>query len=103
MTTAKFYVGQIIDHSRFGYRGVIFGVDAEFSGSDEWYQTVALSKPPKNKPWYHVLVDNASHTTYVAERNLEPSKNTQQIAHPFLGQFFGRYDNQRYFSKAKLN
>ena len=103
MTNAKFYIGQIIHHNRFNYRGLIFAVDSEFSGSEEWYQAVALSKPPKNKPWYHVLVDDATHTTYVAERNLEPSEDTQQIDHPFLGQFFGRYDGQRYFNKTKLN
>ncbi len=103
MTKAKFYIGEIIHHSRFDYRGVIFAVDAEFNGSEEWYQAVALSRPPKNEPWYHVLVDNATHTTYVAERNLEASQNNLQINHPLLGQFFGRYDDQRYFSNIKPN
>ena len=26
---ARFFVGQIVEHNRFGYRGVVFGVDAE--------------------------------------------------------------------------
>ena len=36
-TTAKFFVGQIIHHIKFDYRGVIFDVDATFRGTDEWY------------------------------------------------------------------
>ena len=28
-------------------------------------------------PWYHVLVHGADHTTYVAERNLEPFEGTR--------------------------
>ena len=89
MTSANFYIGQIVHHVRFNYRGVIFAVDPEFNGSEEWYLKVALSKPPRDKPWYHVLVDTALHTTYVAEQNLEPSQNTNQISHPLLGRFFG--------------
>ncbi len=29
----KFFVGQIIFHSRFNYRGVVVDVDASFQGS----------------------------------------------------------------------
>jgi len=97
-STAKFQPGQIVDHLRFGYRGVIVDVDAVFSLSDEWYDTVAKSRPPKDQPWYHVLVDNALHTTYVAERHLALSSNLTQIAHPELGRFFCRFDNGRYYS-----
>ena len=57
--TAKFFVGQIVHHKKFDYRGVIFDVDATFRGTDEWYEKVARSRPPKHLPWYHVLVDGA--------------------------------------------
>ena len=30
---AKFSVGQVIHHTKFGYRGVIVDVDPEFRGS----------------------------------------------------------------------
>ena len=68
---AKFCVGQLIHHKKFGYRGVIIEVDLQFKNSDEWYETVAKSRPPKDQPWYHVRVLNAHHMTYVAERHLE--------------------------------
>ena len=93
---ARFFVGQIVAHNRSGYRGVVFGVDAEFGLSEEWYEEVARSRPPKDQPWYHVLVDGALHSTYVAERHLEVSSDLSQINHPWLGEYFDRFDGQRY-------
>jgi len=84
----KFKMGQIIHHKLFHYRGVINGVDDVFKGSDEWYDVMARSKPPKDKPWYKVLVHNKEHTTYVAERNLEPDENADEINHPLLMLYF---------------
>ena len=85
---ARFRVGQLIHHRRFDYRGVIVDVDATFEGTEEWYETMATSRPPKDRPWYHVLVDHAAHMTYVTEQNLEPDLSGEPIAHPLLDQFF---------------
>ena len=57
--TAKFFVGQIVHHKNFDYRGVVFDVDATFQGTEEWYALVARSRPPKHMPCYHVLVDGS--------------------------------------------
>lgn len=89
-------MGQIVAHLKFGYRGVVFGVDGEFSLTDEWYEAVARSRPPRDRPWYHVLVDGAQHTTYVAERHLSPSEDTSQVSHPQLGSWFASFDGVRY-------
>ena len=75
---------------------MVFGADEMFSLSEEWYDMVARSRPPKDRPWYHVLVDGGAHTTYVAERHLDASEDHTQIDHPLLGQFFGRFDGERY-------
>ena len=88
MKKAKFYVGQIVHHKLFNYRGIIFDVDYQFLGSEEWYDKVARSRPSKNQPWYHVLVDNATHRTYVAECNLTVSRNESPINNPLLEQYF---------------
>jgi heat shock protein HspQ len=66
----NFCIGQMIYHKLFHYRGIILGVDLEFKQSDEWYNEMARSKPPKDKPWYHVLVHQRGSQTYVAEQNL---------------------------------
>ena len=42
--SAKFQVGQLIHHRLFDYRGVIYDVDPDFQGSEEWYRTVARSR-----------------------------------------------------------
>lgn len=64
--------------------------------TDEWYEAMASSQPPRDKPWYGVLVDGQEHTTYVAERNLALSGNKSQIEHPVLGFYFEQYDGVEY-------
>ena len=70
-TKAKYCVGQMIHHKLFDYYGLILSVDHEFCLSEEWYQTMARSSPPKNKPWYHVQVHGGGGLRYVSESNLE--------------------------------
>ena len=93
---AKFSPGQLIHHKRFDYRGVIVDVDPVFQGSDEWYEQMARSRPPKDEPWYHVLVHGNPVETYVAERNLEPDESGQAIDHPGVHQHFTGLRNGRY-------
>ena len=103
MSDAKFAIGQIVHHQLFDYRGVIIDVDFQFLGSDEWYEQVARSHPPKNQPWYHVLVDNAIHQTYVAERNLEPGDEITPIHHPLLDYYFSGMENNHYILRKRQN
>ncbi len=93
---AKFQVGQIIQHQLFDYLGVVFDVDPTFQGTEEWYRQVARSRPPRDQPWYHVLVDDAAHTTYVAERNLAPVEAPRKITHPLAEGLLGEFDGERY-------
>lgn len=103
MATAKFFLGQIVHHSIFDYRGVVFDIDFRFEGTDEWYEQVARSRPPKDQPWYRVLVHNAVHETYVAERNLESSENVEPICHPSVDLYFARIDNGIYVPLIQKN
>ena len=92
----KFLVGQIVHHKLFDYIGVVFDVDPFFKGQDEWYEYVALSRPSKNKPWYHVLVHTAEHTTYVAEQNLILEKHPKAIQHSHINSLFTKFDGSQY-------
>jgi heat shock protein HspQ len=96
ITQVKFSVGELVHHRLFGYRGVIVDVDQNFQGSEEWYEVVAKSRPPKNKPWYHVLVHESDHSTYVAEQNLETDDELEPIIHPMVEHFFSKFDHGRY-------
>ena len=93
---AKFYIGQIVCHRRFGYRGVVADVDPEFKGSETWYDSVARTRPPRDQPWYRVMVDGAEQETYVAERHLEPDMQAQPVSNPSVQQYFSTYENGRY-------
>ena len=88
MAKAEFKSGQIINHKLFNYRGVILKVDQTFKLTDEWYEIMAKSKPPKDEPWYHILVHDKNHTTYVAERNLYLDELAKKIIHPVLPFYF---------------
>ncbi len=92
----RFGIGELVHHRKFGYRGVIVDVDPVFQGTEAWYEAVARSRPPKNRPWYHVLVHDATHSTYVAERHLETDTEGGQINHPALGEFFDAFVDGRY-------
>ena len=100
---AKFGVGDCIHHRRFGYRGVIVDVDATFQGTEDWYDQMAASRPPKDAPWYHVLVHAAFHTTYVAERNLEIDPSGEPTDHPLLDDFFDGFRDGRHLPRRGLN
>ena len=103
ITQVKFSVGELVHHRLFDYRGVIVDVDQNFQATDEWYEAVAKSRPPRNKPWYHVLVHESMHSTYVAERNLELDESATPIKHPMLEHFFSRFENGRYISDDRAN
>jgi heat shock protein HspQ len=101
--SARFAIGEVVHHVRFDYRGVVVDVDPSYQGTEEWYHEVAKSRPPRDRPWYHVLVDDADHTTYVAERHLERDDSDEPIRHPLLGEFFDRFEHGRYLRDAPLN
>ncbi len=98
---AKFNLGQVVNHKLFGYRGVVIDVDPEFLGSEAWYDNMAKSHPPKDQPWYHVLVHDAEHQTYVAERNLETDAG--QIEHPLVPLVFADFDGDKYATRFVMN
>ncbi len=100
---AQFSVGQVIHHRLFDYRGIVYDVDPSFQGTEEWYEEVAQSKPPRDRPWYHVLVDGASHSTYVAERNLEPDDEGSDVQHPLIEELFKRLSEGLYEPKSGIN
>jgi heat shock protein HspQ len=101
--TARFSVGDLVKHKLFDYRGVVIDVDPEFQSTEEWYETVARTRPPKDKPWYHVLVHKGSHQTYVAERNLEPDSSGELVEHPMIGFYFARFRNGHYENEGQAN
>jgi len=100
---AKFQIGQIVHHKLFDYTGVVFDIDPLFQSLEEWYEQVAQSRPPKNKPWYHILVHTAKHTTYVAEQNLDLEEHPKAIQHTLIYSLFTKFDGSQYQLKSRTN
>ena len=96
-------VGGVVHHKLFDYRGVVYDTDETFGLSEAWYQNVAKSIPPKDEPWYRVLVHDADHETYVAERNLEPDASTEAINHPQVDDVFDTFAGGYYARTRNLN
>ncbi len=102
-TNAHFSIGDLVHHKLFDYRGVIVDVDPRMMLSDEWYEIVARSRPPKDKPWYRVLVHGATHETYVAEQNLEPDPSNAPIRHPLVDTIFSNFTDGHYIAAGRAN
>ncbi|GGD88921.1 DNA-binding protein [Aureimonas endophytica] len=91
MQTARFFIGQIVRHRIFPFRGVIFDVDPEFDNTEEWYMSIPEEvRPRKDQPFYHLLAENAEteYVAYVSEQNLEPDESGQPVRHPHIEEIF---------------
>jgi len=82
---------------------VIVDVDPVFQGSEEWYERMARSRPPRDRPWYHVLVGDSEQETYVAERNLALDDSGEPLTHARLDAFFSAFENGRYQPRTRYN
>lgn len=101
--SAYFAVGELVHHHLFDYRGVVVDVDSEFNGSEEWYEKVARTRPPKDQPWYRVLVDKSEQQTYVAQRNLGSEPDARPIEHPLIDHFFSEFKDGLYIPRSRVN
>ena len=100
---AGFNIGDIIVHREHSFRGVIVDVDADFQGSDEWYDMYTTNQPDKNLPWYHVLVDEEGSMAYVSEQNICNDSSNMEIEHPMVDDIFKDYEKGHYLPRQTIN
>jgi len=103
MKTAKFAPGQMVVHRSLGYQGIIFDVDAVYSQSSALYDQLTSTVPLRNMPWYYVLVDGESHSTYIAETELLPIDTDASIDNPLLDEIFTTASDGHLEIRASLN
>ena len=102
--TASFGIGQVIHHRLFNYRGVIFDVDPDFQGTEEWFEkNKEVGNPSREEPWYHILIDQDGRVAYVAERNLEAEESIEPVEHPLLDNFFTGFNGHNYQARQTIN
>lgn len=100
--SAKFAIGEIVQHRFFPFRGVIFDVDPEFSNTEEWYAAIPEEiRPRRDQPFYHLLAENdqGSYIAYVSEQNLVPDESYDPVLHPSLGDIFDGIEDGQYVLK----
>ena len=105
-TRAKYHLGQVVRHKKHPFRGVVFDVDAEFSNTDDWYESIPEeSRPVKDQPFYHLLAENdqSFYVAYVSEQNLTADYSGQPIEHPDLDDMFGPFEDGQYPLQLQLN
>ncbi|NQZ01587.1 MAG: heat shock protein HspQ [Bdellovibrionales bacterium] len=93
----KYSPGQLIVHKKYGYRGVIIEVDDCFQGTEEQYHGANTTDPPRDKPWYHILVDGSDYVTYVPEMQIEVDPSLEPINHPKITEIFHDFRDGKYF------
>jgi len=91
----RFVPGELVRHRRYGYRGVVVALDLSCQAGEPWYRS-NRTQPERDQPWYHVLVDGATHTTYAAETSLMADETPIEIRHPLLEHFFSGFRNGFY-------
>lgn len=100
---AGFNLGDIIIHRVHNFRGVIVDVDADFQGSDDWYDQNTTNQPSKISPWYHVLLDEEGAMAYVSEQNIYVDSSNQEIENPMVDDIFEEYEAGHYLPRQTLN
>lgn len=91
----SYYIGQVVKHAIYGYRGVVVDYDLSCKATEEWYHA-NQTQPPSNQPWYHILVHTSTHNTYVAQNNLIADISKEKILHPFIYVFFSEFKDGAY-------
>ena len=105
-THAKYHLGQVLQHRKHTFRGVVFDVDAIFANTEEWYAAIPEdSRPSKDQPFYHLLAENdeSYYVAYVSEQNLVPDPSGQPIDHPDLHDLFCDFEDGIYPLHFHLN
>ena len=102
----KFRVGQVVQHIKNGYRGVVVGWDPQANAPNDWLkQSGEENQDWMHQPNYLILVDTRDRPepqfTYVPQDNLKIKKHARVI-HPKLYDYFKDYDGAQYVPQLWL-
>ncbi|KAF2155332.1 YccV-like-domain-containing protein [Myriangium duriaei CBS 260.36] len=90
----KYKIGQMLQHRRYGYVGVIRRWDPNCQAAETWIAEMGVERLSKGRwqPFYDVLAEDRSQR-YVAEENIEPiyAEPPPQLMRA-AGKYFKRWD-----------
>lgn len=87
MKTAKFNIGDVVTHTKQGYRAVVIDIDPIFQASGRLNPRAQKEAFAIRNPWYRLLVDDSSQMTYVEECHLTEARNQEEINNPKVSEF----------------
>lgn len=85
--SAKYNVGDLVVHTRQGYRAVVVDVDPLFQASGRYNPQACKRDFSIRNPWYRLLVDGSSQITYVEEPLLALDNSHQAIDNPNINDY----------------
>jgi len=97
--SAKFSIGQVVQHRIHPFRGVIFDVDPVFQNTEEWWNAIPEdSRPKKDQPFYHLFAENETsyYVAYVSEQNLLADDTGEPVDHPEVEEMFSVLEDGQY-------
>lgn len=97
--TAKFTIGQVVQHKVHKFRGVVFDIDPEFANTEEWWDRIPEEqRPSKEQPFYHLFAENDTsyYIAYVSEQNLLADDTGEPVDHPDVEEVFGTMVGSQY-------
>lgn len=103
--TARFKIGQVVQHKYFDFRGVIFDIDPVFNNTEEWWLAIPENiRPKKDQPFYHLLAENAEseYIAYVSEQNLTLDETGLPVKHERVAHVFGKFKNGAYENTRQI-
>jgi len=93
----RYRIGQVVQHARYSYRGLIYGWDIECTASETWIQMMDVGSLRRGhqQSFYHII-DNDGSTRYVAEDNIQIIKpvTPPPVILAAAGQWFKRWDSE---------
>jgi heat shock protein HspQ len=92
----RLWRGQVVRHRRRGYRAVVVDWDRTCNRDAAWRECL-YERPKAEQPWYTLLIDGDSTSSYAAQDELEPESRARPIRHPLLHFFFKGFAAGQYW------
>ncbi len=97
--TAKFNLGDVVQHRKLGYRAIVVDIDPLFQASGRYNPQACKREFATKNPWYRLLVDDCAQETYVEECHLIRDRDTDFIDNPNINHYLkkqkGAYSSRK--------
>ncbi|KAK2726248.1 F-box only protein 21-like [Artemia franciscana] len=99
-------VGQVVQHKKWKYRGVVTGWDLNAKAPELWFrQRERLDSNWQDQPHFVILVDTRDRPTpqlvYVPQEDVDVVVNVK-VYHPLIDIYFENYDGAQYIPRPWL-